>query len=199
MNWFFACWCKFRKAKSFFNDLRVGAVKNGLGHSVNETLKSVVSLEWVYELNWFFACWLWWSNFWLDRYRILYILLLTTAVVLVGPPAVVGMVLWNRVCPSYCRPVCLGVILQLSHLVSLNFGMFGMVLETLIMLCMAEPGFLKNFCRKNWGNRSKIRFFEFRGKFGQWFSLNLFYNENLYYLLCSWINPIFGENLVPEI
>ena len=28
---------------------------------------------------------------------------------------------------------------------------------------------------------------------------NLFYNENLYYLLCSCTNPIFGEILVPEI
>ena len=29
--------------------------------------------------------------------------------------------------------------------------------------------------------------------------LNLLYNENVYYLLCSWTNPIFGKILVPEI
>ena len=28
---------------------------------------------------------------------------------------------------------------------------------------------------------------------------DLFYNENLYYLLCSCTNPTFGKNLVPEI
>ena len=32
-----------------------------------------------------------------------------------------------------------------------------------------------------------------------WFLLNLFYDENLYYLLCSCINHIFGKILVPEI
>ena len=61
MNWFFACWCKFRKAKSNFNDFWVDVVKIGCGHLVHETLKSA---EWVYELSWFFACWLWCNNFW---------------------------------------------------------------------------------------------------------------------------------------
>ena len=28
---------------------------------------------------------------------------------------------------------------------------------------------------------------------------NLFYNDNLYYLLCPCTNPIFGKKLVPEI
>ena len=27
----------------------------------------------------------------------------------------------------------------------------------------------------------------------------MFYNENLYYLLCSCANSVFGKNLVPEI
>ena len=31
------------------------------------------------------------------------------------------------------------------------------------------------------------------------FLLNLFYKGNLYYLLCSCKNPIFGKILVPEI
>ena len=60
MNWFFACWWKFRKTKSNFNYFWVNFVKIGCGHLVHETLKSV---EWVYELSWFFACWLWCITF----------------------------------------------------------------------------------------------------------------------------------------
>ena len=50
----------------------------------------------------------------------------------------------------------------------------------------------KLFCSKNsffliWKNWSQ-------------FSMNLFYNENVYcYLLFSCTNPIFGKNLVPEV
>ena len=29
--------------------------------------------------------------------------------------------------------------------------------------------------------------------------MNLFYNENLHYLLCSCTNPIFGKNFVPDV
>ena len=29
--------------------------------------------------------------------------------------------------------------------------------------------------------------------------MNLYYNENFYYLLCSCTNPIFGKDLVPEM
>ena len=43
MNWFFACSYKFRKAKSYLNDFRMGMVKNGHGHLVYETFKSAVS------------------------------------------------------------------------------------------------------------------------------------------------------------
>ena len=116
-NWFFACWCKFKKAKSYFNDFRVGMVKNEHGQLVHETLNSVVSWKWVYELSWFFACWLWRNNFWLDGHRTLYLWLLnqSTAVVLVGPPAIAEMVLWNRVCPSFCCTVCPGVFFELDH------------------------------------------------------------------------------------
>ena len=42
MDWFFAYWYKFREVKSYFNDFRVGAVKNGHGLLVYETLKSAV-------------------------------------------------------------------------------------------------------------------------------------------------------------
>ena len=55
-----------------------------------------------------------------------------------------------------------------------------MVLETLIILCLTEPDFLPP---KNWGNGPKIGCFEFKEKLDCSFSLNLFYNESLYYLL----------------
>ena len=47
MNWFFAWWCKFRKAKSYFNDFWVDQVKNGCGHLVHETLKFVRVSLWI--------------------------------------------------------------------------------------------------------------------------------------------------------
>ena len=37
----------------------------------------------------------------------------------------------------------------------------------------------KLFCPKIWGNEPKIRFFESNEKFGHYFSLNFFYNENI--------------------
>ena len=66
MNWFlYACWCKFRKTKSYFNHFF-----GGCGNLVHETLKSA---EW---LSWFFAYWLWCSNFWLDQHQIFYLWLI---------------------------------------------------------------------------------------------------------------------------
>ena len=43
MTWFFACWCYFRKAESYFSDFWVDLVKNGHSHLVHETLKPAVS------------------------------------------------------------------------------------------------------------------------------------------------------------
>ena len=48
-------------------------------------------------------------------------------------------------------------------------------------------------------NGLKTGFSEFIERFGHQFLLNLFYNENLHYLLCSCTNPIFGKIFVPEI
>ena len=76
INWYFACWYKFRKPRNYFNDV---VVKSGHGHVVYETLKSAVSYEWVYELSWFFACWLWCINFWLDWHLTLYLWLLNAS------------------------------------------------------------------------------------------------------------------------
>ena len=71
MNWYSACCCKFKKAKSYFSDFWVGMVRNWCGRLGHETLKSAVSKEWVYEFSRFFACWLWCSNFWLNQHHIL--------------------------------------------------------------------------------------------------------------------------------
>ena len=48
-------------------------------------------------------------------------------------------------------------------------------------------------------NEPKTGFFQFIGKFGRLFLLNLSYNENLYYLLCSCSSLIFGKKIFPEI
>ena len=85
VNWFLACWCKFKKTRSYFNDFWVGQVKNGHGHLVCEMLKFA---EWVHGLSWFFACWLWWNKFLLDQHCAFYLWLL----------AIAGRILWNRVC-----------------------------------------------------------------------------------------------------
>ena len=110
-----------------------------------------------------FACWLWCNNFWLYQHRTLFLwvlkaslLQLYLSVVLVRPPTVPRMVLWNRVCQSFHCDVYPGVFLELDHQVSLNFGM---VLETLIVLCVTELDFLEKlfFCQ-NWRNWPKKGF-----------------------------------------
>ena len=45
----------------------------------------------------------------------------------------------------------------------------------------------------------KTGFFRLIEYFGHKSLLNLFYNENLYYLHCSWTNSIFGKIFVVEI
>ena len=79
-----------------------------------------------------------------------------------------------------------------------------MVLESHVKLCLTEPDFLgKIFLPPELGkwaqNGSETGFFQFVGKFGHQLLLNLIYNENLYYFLCSCTNPIFEKILVPEI
>ena len=56
----------------------------------------------------------------------------------------------------------------------------------------------KLLSQKNCGNGPKKNFSEFEKKFSHSFSMNLFHTENLYYLLGSCTNTIFGKNLVPE-
>ena len=50
LGWFFACWHKFRKAKSYVNNYWVGMAKNGRGFKDHGTLKSGVSHKWFDEL-----------------------------------------------------------------------------------------------------------------------------------------------------
>ena len=79
-----------------------------------------------------------------------------------------------------------------------------MVVESHVKLCLTEPDIPgKIFCPQNWENGLKMGqkqgFFQFIGKFSHYFLLNFICNENLYYLLCSCTNPIFGKILVHEI
>ena len=48
---FFACWCKFMKAKSYFDNYWVGVVKTGQGLKVRGTLKFGVSHKWFDEFS----------------------------------------------------------------------------------------------------------------------------------------------------
>ena len=116
MDWFCACWWKFRKAKSCFSDLWVGSVKNGHVHLIHDTLKFA---EWVYGLSWFFACWLWCNNFLLDQHRTFYFWLLNANLlqlyILVSPLGVAGRILWNSVCPSFPPYICLCGFLEYDH------------------------------------------------------------------------------------
>ena len=55
MSWFFTCWYKFRKAKSYFNNSRMGMLKNWARHcrSWNSEIKVVSNdlLNWADRLN----------------------------------------------------------------------------------------------------------------------------------------------------
>ena len=51
MSWRFACWYKFRKAKSYFDNYWVSVVKNGWDLKDHWTLKLVVSHKLFDELS----------------------------------------------------------------------------------------------------------------------------------------------------
>ena len=113
MNWFFACCCKFRKAKSNFNDFWVDVwpVAIGLGHLVHETLN--VFMNWADFLH--AEC---------DAIILIrptfYSIPLTfkcqfTAVLLAKPLVVPERILRDRVCPFLPPDICLGVFLELDH------------------------------------------------------------------------------------
>ena len=58
LGWFFACWYKFMKAKSYFNNYWVVVVKNGQGLKDHETLKPGISQKWFDELSRLTECFL---------------------------------------------------------------------------------------------------------------------------------------------
>ena len=68
-----------------------------------------------------------------------------------------------------------------------------MVLEIHVKLCLTEPDLPEK------SKIGKKQFFKYFEKFCHQSLLNLFCNENLYYLLFSCTNPLFGKILVPEI
>ena len=194
MNWFLAYWCKSKKSKSYFNNFWVDLVKNGHGHLVHETLKSA---EWVYALSWFFACWLWCNNFWLDQHRTFLSLTFkcqSAGVVLVSPLAVAGRFLWNSlsILPSWHLSVCF------LRIWSWDLSEFCHGAGNPYEIVHDSPIFWKNFLCYKEGKWRKNRVFLI-GKNWSQFSLNLFYNENIYYLHSSCTNPIFRKNLVPEV
>ena len=96
----------------------------------------------------------------------------------------------NRVCPSF-RPsfhlsgCFLGIVL-------LIFSKFWHGARIPCEVVRDRVGFFgkKCFVPKIGKMGQKQVFFQFIGKFGHQFSLNLIYNENLYYLLCPCTNPI---------
>ena len=104
----------------------------------------------------------------------------------------------NRVCPSF-RPSFhlsgrfLGIVL-------LIFSKFWHGARIPCEVVRDRVGFFgkKCFVPKIGIMGQKQVFFQFIGKFGHQFLLNLIYNENLYYLLCPCTNPI-SENFVSEI
>ena len=51
LGWFFACWYKFMKAKSYFNNYWVGVVKIGRGLKDYGSLKPGLSHKWFDELS----------------------------------------------------------------------------------------------------------------------------------------------------
>ena len=65
INWFFACWYRFTKIKSWSKIFWVGIVENRYGQPGQRTL------SWLSLVYWFFKCWYkfrkaksWFNNFW---------------------------------------------------------------------------------------------------------------------------------------
>ena len=80
---------------------------------------------------------------------------LFTALALVRRPAVVGRILWNKVCLSFCLPICPGVFLEFDLSISLIFGM-------VLVVCDSWDYWEKTLFLK----RNRIGFFKFKEKFG---------------------------------
>ena len=114
-----------------------------------------------------------------------------------GPPAVAWRVLWNSVCLSFCQSFCLAGTFTWNCFIV--FSKFWHGARNLYGILCDKAWFSwkkKNLLQKlsKWTkNVPKTGFFEFIEKFGQSFLLSLFCNEDLFYLLCSCTNPLFGK------
>ena len=107
-------------------------------------------------------------------------------------PAVAGRVLQNSVCPSFRPSFCLSG--RFFGIVSV-FSNFWLVARNLYEVVLDTARFSgKNFCLQYWENGRKMGqkqgFLNLLKNVVINFVLNLFYNENLYYLLCSCTNLI---------
>ena len=112
----------------------------------------------------------------------------------IGPPGVPEKVEQDRVAyPSFCLFWC---FLEIGSLV---FSKFWHGAITYKRLCVIEANYLEKLFPPKIGKNGSMSFLNLFKKIGIKFLLNLFYNKNLYQLLCSCIYPIFGKNLVPEI
>ena len=87
------------------------------------------------------------------------------------PPAVAGMILRNRVCPSFPPDICLSVFFEFDHYISLNFANGA---RNPYEVVHNNPNFLKNFFKNN---GTKIGFLNLKK--------NLVIN---FYLICSIMN-----------
>ena len=56
-NWFFVCWYRFTKIKSWSEMFWFGMIRNRCGHTAEGFLKLTLSQIWTDGINWFFACW----------------------------------------------------------------------------------------------------------------------------------------------
>ena len=89
------------------------------------------------------------------------------------------------------KRACVVVFLELDESF---FVTFRTVLETYMKLCVAEPGFFrKTLCPQN-GPKVGL----FIEKFGNYFFLNLVFNESSYYLPCSCTKTTSEENMIFE-
>ena len=98
------------------------------------SLKSALSQKWINKMSQFFACWKVKSYF-------------------LGPLAIAGGVLWNRVWHTSVFPSEKAFVLEFFRYFFLNFGL---VLQTHIRLSVTEPDIPeKKIYSKNWENGPK--------------------------------------------
>ena len=113
-------------------------------------------------------------------------------------PLKYGLSILPSFCTSVHSSVCPGVFLELY-----NYKFWHGARNPYEVMHDSRIFWKKYFLTQKLGkwtkNGPKSGFFKFIEKFGHYVLLNLFYNENLYNLLCSCANRIFGKIFVSEI